>query len=184
MRRIQVVIREVDDQTAEPPKDLATFDLPTTDIAALSPETTLDDLEATTPIIRPSRVKEFPGLADPVYGYEGIARYGAKIAEVLDDYRMVPERFIDAGKKFRALATQKIKRAGLYQTLEHFAIGDSRTKPAAKILQRSEIPSLFAFPNRHCRSAFANMLDGSEPVADGVVAAVSDPADNRLRNKL
>ncbi len=48
MRRIQVVIREVDDQTAEPPKDLATFDLPTTDIAALSPETTLDDLEATT----------------------------------------------------------------------------------------------------------------------------------------
>src|SRR5213594_704467 len=78
------------------------------------------------------------------------------------------ERFIDAGKKFRALATQKIKRAGLYQTLEHFAIGDSRTKPAAKIFQRSEIPSLFAFPNRHCRSAFANMLDGSEPVADGV----------------
>jgi ketosteroid isomerase-like protein len=40
--------------------------------------------------------REFPGLADPVYGYEGIARYGAKIAEVLDDYRMVPERFIDA----------------------------------------------------------------------------------------
>ena len=48
MRRIQVVIREVDDQTTEPPKELATFDLPTTDIAALSPETTLDDLEATT----------------------------------------------------------------------------------------------------------------------------------------
>ena len=48
MRRIQVVIREVDDQTTEPPKELATFDLPTSDIAALSPETTLDDLEATT----------------------------------------------------------------------------------------------------------------------------------------
>ena len=26
-----------------------------------------------------------------------MAQYGAKIAEVLDDYRMVPERFIDAG---------------------------------------------------------------------------------------
>ena len=48
MRRIQVVIREVDDQTTDPPKELATFDLPTTDIAALRPETTLDDLEATT----------------------------------------------------------------------------------------------------------------------------------------
>ncbi len=48
MRRIQVVIREVDDQSTEPPKELATFDLPTTDIAALSPEATLDDLEATT----------------------------------------------------------------------------------------------------------------------------------------
>lgn len=48
MRRIQVVIREVDDQTTEPPKELATFDLPTTDLTALKPETTLDDLEATT----------------------------------------------------------------------------------------------------------------------------------------
>jgi hypothetical protein len=48
MRRIQVVIREVDDQTAESPKELATFDLPVTDVAALTPETALDDLEATT----------------------------------------------------------------------------------------------------------------------------------------
>jgi hypothetical protein len=48
MHRIQVVIREVDDQTTEPPKELATFDLPTMDIAALRPETTLDDLEAAT----------------------------------------------------------------------------------------------------------------------------------------
>ncbi len=30
MRRIQVVIREVGNQTIEPPKELATFDLPTT----------------------------------------------------------------------------------------------------------------------------------------------------------
>ena len=48
MRRIQVVIREVDDQSTQPPKEVATFDLSTTDIAALSPETTLDDLEAIT----------------------------------------------------------------------------------------------------------------------------------------
>ena len=48
MRHIQVVIREVDDQTADPPKELATFDLPTADLAALKAETTLDYLEATT----------------------------------------------------------------------------------------------------------------------------------------
>jgi ketosteroid isomerase-like protein len=41
--------------------------------------------------------REFPDLAESVYGYEGLARYGAKIAEVFDDYRMEPERFIDAG---------------------------------------------------------------------------------------
>ena len=48
MRRLQVVIREVDDQRPDPPKDLATCDLPTADRAALKPETALDDLEATT----------------------------------------------------------------------------------------------------------------------------------------
>jgi ketosteroid isomerase-like protein len=42
--------------------------------------------------------REFPDLAEPHYGHEGVARYLAKIAEVLDDYRMVPERFIDAGE--------------------------------------------------------------------------------------
>lgn len=41
--------------------------------------------------------REFPDLAEPHYGYEGVARYVAKVGEVLDDYRMVPERFIDAG---------------------------------------------------------------------------------------
>jgi ketosteroid isomerase-like protein len=41
--------------------------------------------------------REFPDLAEPVYGYKGMAQYVAKIAEALDDYRMVPERFIDAG---------------------------------------------------------------------------------------
>jgi hypothetical protein len=48
MRRIQVVIQEVDDASAEPPKQLATFDLPQADLASLRPETALDDLEATT----------------------------------------------------------------------------------------------------------------------------------------
>jgi len=48
MRRIQVVIQEVDDATVEPPKQLATFDLPQAVLASLRPETALDDLEATT----------------------------------------------------------------------------------------------------------------------------------------
>jgi ketosteroid isomerase-like protein len=41
--------------------------------------------------------REFPDLAEPHFGHEGVKRYLAKIAEVLDDYRMAPERFIDAG---------------------------------------------------------------------------------------
>jgi len=48
MRRIQVLIREVDDQQPDAMRDLATFDLPATDVAALQPDTALDQLEATT----------------------------------------------------------------------------------------------------------------------------------------
>lgn len=48
MRRIQVVIREVDDQVPEHSTELATFDLPTADVATLQPDTALDQLEATT----------------------------------------------------------------------------------------------------------------------------------------
>src|SRR5512134_1204330 len=48
MRRIQVVIQEVDDASTQPPTQLASFDLPQADLAALRPETALDDLEATT----------------------------------------------------------------------------------------------------------------------------------------
>lgn len=48
MRRIQVVIQELDDAAADPPKQLATFDLPPAELASLRPETALDDLEATT----------------------------------------------------------------------------------------------------------------------------------------
>jgi ketosteroid isomerase-like protein len=42
--------------------------------------------------------REFPDLAEPVFGYDGIVAYAAKIAEALDDYRMTPEQFIDAGE--------------------------------------------------------------------------------------
>ena len=48
MRRIRVVICEVDDQTPDTMTELAAFDLPTTDVASLQPETALDDLERTT----------------------------------------------------------------------------------------------------------------------------------------
>src|SRR5882762_8010331 len=43
--------------------------------------------------------REFPDLAEPVFGHDGIVAYAAKIAEALDDYRMTPERFIDAGER-------------------------------------------------------------------------------------
>jgi ketosteroid isomerase-like protein len=42
--------------------------------------------------------REFPDLAEPHYGYDGVARYLREITDVLDDYRMVPERFVDAGE--------------------------------------------------------------------------------------
>jgi ketosteroid isomerase-like protein len=42
--------------------------------------------------------REFPDLAEPHYGHEGVARYLDKVNEVFDDYRMVPEEFIDAGE--------------------------------------------------------------------------------------
>jgi ketosteroid isomerase-like protein len=41
--------------------------------------------------------REFPDLAEPHYGHEGVQRYLAQVAEAIEDYRMVPERFIDAG---------------------------------------------------------------------------------------
>src|SRR5437588_4811777 len=46
------------------------------------------------------------------------------------------KRFVDAGKKLRAIAADKIKRAGFDQTLEHLAIRDPRSDSSAKILQR------------------------------------------------
>ena len=41
--------------------------------------------------------REFPDLAEPHFGHEGVRRYIDTLFEVLDDYRMVPEEFIDAG---------------------------------------------------------------------------------------
>jgi ketosteroid isomerase-like protein len=41
--------------------------------------------------------REFPDLAEPHFGHEGVARYIAKINEAFDDYRMAPEEYIDAG---------------------------------------------------------------------------------------
>ena len=41
--------------------------------------------------------REFPDLAEPHFGHEGVRRYIEKVNEAFDDYRMVPEEFIDAG---------------------------------------------------------------------------------------
>jgi ketosteroid isomerase-like protein len=41
--------------------------------------------------------REFPDLAEPKFGHEGIREYLDAIFEAIEDYRMVPEEFIDAG---------------------------------------------------------------------------------------
>ena len=76
------------------------------------------------------------------------------------------ERLIDAGKKFRALATKKIERAGFNQTLEHFSICDAGAKSPAKILQRSEISAALPFADRHLHRALADMLDRGQSISD------------------
>jgi hypothetical protein len=48
MRRIRVLICSVDEELPDEMTELAAFDLPTTDVAALRPETALDELETTT----------------------------------------------------------------------------------------------------------------------------------------
>ncbi len=48
MSHIRVLICRVDDPTSDRMTELAAFDLPATDVAALQPETALDDLETTT----------------------------------------------------------------------------------------------------------------------------------------
>ena len=41
--------------------------------------------------------REFPDLAEPHFGHEGVRRYLEKVNEAFEEYRMVPEEFIDAG---------------------------------------------------------------------------------------
>ncbi len=48
MSYIRVLICRVDDPASEQMTELAAFDLPTTDVSTLQPETALDDLETTT----------------------------------------------------------------------------------------------------------------------------------------
>ncbi len=48
MRHIRVLICQVDDGTPDLMNELACFDLATSDVATLQPETALDPLEATT----------------------------------------------------------------------------------------------------------------------------------------
>ena len=48
MSHIRVLICRVDDPASEQMTELAAFDLPTTDVSALQPETALDDLETMT----------------------------------------------------------------------------------------------------------------------------------------
>ncbi len=48
MRHIRVLVCEVDDHSPDTMRELAAFDLPPAELAALQPETALDDLEQTT----------------------------------------------------------------------------------------------------------------------------------------
>ena len=48
MSHVRVLICRVDDPASDQMTELAAFDLPTTDVSALHPETALDDLETTT----------------------------------------------------------------------------------------------------------------------------------------
>ncbi len=48
MSHIRVLICRVDDPTSDQMTELAAFDLPATNVAALQPETALDELETTT----------------------------------------------------------------------------------------------------------------------------------------
>jgi len=74
--------------------------------------------------------------------------------------------FIYAGEKLGSLAAKKIKRTRFDQAFEHFPIGDAGIQTAAKILKRTEVPSPFAFANRGCHCAFADVFDRREAVTD------------------
>ncbi len=42
--------------------------------------------------------RQFPDLAEPRVGHEGVRDYVRVLFEAIEDYRMVPEEFIDAGE--------------------------------------------------------------------------------------
>lgn len=48
MSRIRILVVKVDDDNPDAMSELASFDLPEADLESLKPETTLDDLEAST----------------------------------------------------------------------------------------------------------------------------------------
>ena len=41
--------------------------------------------------------RQFPDLAEPHHGHDGVRRYFNTLMEAFDDYHMAPEEFIDAG---------------------------------------------------------------------------------------
>ena len=41
--------------------------------------------------------REFPDLAEPHHGHEGVRSYFEKLFEAIEDYTMSPEEFIDVG---------------------------------------------------------------------------------------
>ena len=41
--------------------------------------------------------REFPDLAGPYHGHDGVRRYVEQLYEVFENYHMSPEEFIDAG---------------------------------------------------------------------------------------
>ena len=42
--------------------------------------------------------REYPDLAEPHFGHEGVERYMDKLHEAFDEYHMASEEFIDAGE--------------------------------------------------------------------------------------
>src|SRR5262245_33913023 len=76
------------------------------------------------------------------------------------------ERLIDAREQLRAISARKIKRARLYETFQHLAIGEARIEPRTKILERSELAALLSLPDSDCHRCLANILDRSEAVTN------------------
>jgi ketosteroid isomerase-like protein len=55
------------------------------------------DFEFLDPEIEWRGPREFPDLAEPRFGHDGVTEYLATLNEAFEDYRMGPEEFIDAG---------------------------------------------------------------------------------------